>query len=67
MRKCECSVCKMIARIREIQAKLPKEDAEYLNGLFEQLEIAETDAVYYRMKYKGTWPGDKADFDEANT
>jgi hypothetical protein len=57
----------MTTRLQEIQAKLPKEDADYLNGIYEQLEMAETDAVYYRMKFEGTWPGDKESFDEANT
>lgn len=42
-----------------VAAKLQKESAAVMMGLLNDLCEAETDAEYWEMKAKGTWPGDE--------
>ena len=55
-RNCPCGVCRMCREVRAIQRKLPKRQQQVLTDLVNQWEAASTDATYYRMRLKGTWP-----------
>jgi len=52
---CECKVCERHKQLRALAEAVPSAKA-FLEELDTQLEAAETDAVYWRMKYEGTWP-----------
>ena len=57
-KRCECRVCERSRRIMTVAAKLQKESAAVMMGLLNDLCEAETDAEYWEMKAKGTWPRD---------
>lgn len=45
---CKCGVCKRSTRLREIMAKLPKEDADYLQEVIECFESESSDLEIIR-------------------
>lgn len=54
---CKCDWCvKEYPMIKSIFALLNEEQVKYLDDVFQNLEMAETDSVYWEMKYRGTWP-----------
>lgn len=57
---CECAVC---VRHKRWTAALDPHTEDAIAAWEEvqcALAIAEDDACYWRMKYQGTWPGDRA-------
>lgn len=61
MSDCDCDACQRGRTVRRIGESLSPADATFLRGLDEALAHAQTDAVYWQMKYRGTWPGDVPD------
>lgn len=56
MAECTCRVCMNHRRwLAAINPKTPEAKAA-LDEILTNLEGAETDAVYWRMKFQGTWP-----------
>jgi hypothetical protein len=43
---------------------LDKDEAQYLNKLWERMANAEEDKVYWKMKFHGEWPTDEAHITE---
>lgn len=51
---CTCRVCK---RMRWLLTLAKTEnDKKFVESVLDDLEASETDAVYWKMKYKGEWP-----------
>jgi hypothetical protein len=50
--------CKQHERLAGIMRGLPEDDQAFLESIYSNLMHAETDAVYYRLKLEGKWPGD---------
>lgn len=50
-------IVERIVKLQEIADRLP-EYKEFVEQLYDDLAMAETDAVYWEMKYRGTWPED---------
>lgn len=56
-RICTCDWCvKEYPMIKSIFALLNDEQKEYLDDVYEKLEMASTDSVFWEMKFRGTWP-----------
>ena len=53
---CNCKVCIQCKRLRRIAALIPADDAKFLGDVYSQLENAEMDAEYWKLKYHGCWP-----------
>ena len=53
---CNCRNCKLMRRLAPLLAKATSKELDALEELFLRWEAASTDAVYWRMKFKGTWP-----------
>lgn len=54
---CECEVCKDISRWRKlIESDNLADRMIAYNEMFERIEIAETDATYYKGILEGHWP-----------
>lgn len=52
---CTCRVCDRQARFMRIFNPKTPEQIAMANEIYSDLEAAETDAVYWEMKFKGTW------------
>lgn len=53
-----CPVCIEAAEFQAVTEKYPELRA-WLNDIYCKLEVVETDAIYWKCKYEGIWPGDK--------
>lgn len=53
---CNCDVCGMIARFSDIKAKLPADDARYLEEFLEYHLNESADKDYYEAVIDGSWP-----------
>jgi hypothetical protein len=58
-RGCGCRVCTTLQKWEEALVLDTPEKMAVFTEIMNRLEAAETDATYYKMKYQGTWPGDK--------
>ncbi len=56
--RCKCQDCRSYRKIRIAMVRMDRRGAALVNNLLDRLVHAECDAEYYRMKYRGTWPGD---------
>ena len=54
--KCSCRICNLIRVLLRLAAKGTKAEREAVNQLLLEHEAATTDAVYWRLKYRGEWP-----------
>ncbi len=60
-RKCTCDWCSIRSPLCEkIRFLLQdnKEEQKAFDDMINDLMVSETDAVYWKDKYYGTWPGD---------
>jgi hypothetical protein len=55
MSECSCRVCDRWRRFTAIFPAVTEEQNAMHAEIFSSLECAETDAVYWRMKFQGTW------------
>ena len=53
---CECKVCLNFRRWIDAINPQTEEALAALDEILTDLANAETDAVYWKMKFKGTWP-----------
>ena len=54
---CQCDLCKMIGRFADIRAKLPADDAQFLEDFVENYLEEGLDKEYYEAVIDGSWPG----------
>lgn len=54
---CNCDLCKMIGRFADIRAKLPADDAQFLEDFVENYLEEGLDKEYYEAVIDGSWPG----------
>jgi hypothetical protein len=55
---CDCRVCSDYRRWEAALNPQTDEAKAALEEIMGELEANSTDAVYWRMKYQDTWPGD---------
>lgn len=55
---CDCTVCVRGRRLLDLAVRAGNKEADvaFVDSIQGDLENAETSAVYWRMKYEGTWP-----------
>jgi len=51
---CDCYIC--IRTRKLLSLAKTEEDKTFIDEVLTDLEAAETDAVYWKMKYKDEWP-----------
>ena len=56
---CNCNVCTDTRRWRAALNPATPEAEAMFDELMGRLEAAETDAVYWELKFKSQWPSDK--------
>jgi len=64
MKDCSCEWCNIRSPLCEKISFLlqdNKEEQKAFDDIINDLMIAETDAVYWKDKYYGTWPSDTAE------
>ncbi len=61
--KCTCEWCTVTSPLcKKIMSLLTdKKDKEGFDNIINNLMMAETDAVYWKEKFYGTWPSDTAE------
>ncbi len=57
--KCSCEFCKISKRLRCIQKKLNKQDANFLEGFVCQYLNVAQENDYHNALLNGTWPQSK--------
>ena len=53
---CACKLCETVRRLRDIRAKLPADDAAWLETFGDEFLGYESDAEYYGLIMRGEWP-----------
>jgi hypothetical protein len=53
---CKCQICQQSRRLNEIMGKLPKEDAEWLDSLYDVYLQADAELDWYKAVEDGSWP-----------
>lgn len=51
---CDCNICIRMRKL--ISLAKTEEDKKFIYEVLTDLEAAETDAVYWKAKYKDEWP-----------
>ena len=55
-RRCNCRVCRIMRPVERLARRGTKAERAAVNQLLLEWEAASTDAVYWRLKYRGEWP-----------
>ena len=55
-KRCNCSVCRITRRMSTLAKKGTKAERDAVEELLLDWEHQGTEAAYWEMKYRGTWP-----------
>lgn len=53
---CDCSLCIRSRRFREVLARVPYQDRNYWENMYDHLYHVEADLEYFKAVVKGNWP-----------
>ena len=54
--RCTCRTCKLIRALEPLRKRATRAQLKALDAILLDWEHHATEAVYWRMKYQGTWP-----------